>query len=202
MEIVASRYVGVWEEFATLVLDVDGQVSFRLPPVGFVAGVPGAGGQGNVTLDVTVREKGTGYLEKTSRLLTVASTPVKLQVIPESTVFKPSLPLTLLLVTETPDNQPLDREVSVTLTYMTQDFDQIQQDHITVSTESGKALLTVEPPSDAVALTLEAQTGQAHASFTLEASYSPSGNFIHVEQVSREDLQVGDQAHLLWVGGR
>ncbi len=82
VEIVASRYVGVWEEFATLVLDIDGQRSFRLPPVGFVAGVPGAGGQGNVTLDVTVREKGTGYQEETSRLLTVASTPVKLQVIP------------------------------------------------------------------------------------------------------------------------
>ena len=194
VEIIASRYVGVWEEFATLVLDIDGEKSFELPPVGFVAGVPGAGGQGNVTLDVTVREKGTGYQEETSRIITVASTAVKLQVIPESTVFKPSLPLTLLVVTETPDNQPLDTEVSVNLTYMSQGFDQIKEKQHTVTTKNGKALLTVEPPDDAVALTMEAHTDQAHASFTLEASYSPSGNFIHVEQLSRGRLQVGDHA--------
>ena len=194
VEIVASRYVGVWKEFASLMLDINGRQSFELPAVGFVAGVPGARGMGNITLDVKVREQGTGHQEETTRLLTVAPTPVSLQVIPESTVFKPSLPFTFLIVTETPDNRPLDRDVSVSLTYLSQDFEHIEQRHYAVRTENGKAILTVEPPSQAVALTLEAEAEQAHASLTLEASYSPSGSFIHVEQVSRGVLQVGDRA--------
>ena len=60
MEVVASRYVGVWEEYARFEGPIDGETSFRLPPVEYVAGVPQAGGKGNVSLDVTVREKGTG----------------------------------------------------------------------------------------------------------------------------------------------
>ena len=194
VEIVASRYVGIWEEFASLVLDIDGRQSFELPPVGFVAGVPGARGMGNITLDVKVRERGTEHKEETTRLLTVAPTPVSLQVIPESIVFKPTLPFTFLIITETPDNQPLDRDVTVSLTYLSQDFDNVEERRYAVRTVNGKAILTVEPPSQAVALTLEAEAKQAHAALTLEASYSPSGNFIHVEQMSRGALQVGDRA--------
>ena len=194
VEIVASRYVGTWQKFATFTQEIDGQRSFELPPVGFVAGVPGSRGMGNVTLDVTVREKATGYKESTTRLLTVAPTPVSLQVIPESIVFKPSLPLTLLIVTETPDNKPLDRDVTVNLTYMSKDFDKIRQMSHKIRTRKGRALLQVNPPAEAVALTLEATAEQAHASLTLEAAYSPSGNFIHVEQVSLGPLKVGDQA--------
>ena len=41
----------------------------------YAAGVPGAQGMSNVTLEVTVREKGTGYEEKTTHLVTVASAP-------------------------------------------------------------------------------------------------------------------------------
>ena len=55
VEIVASRYVGQWEEYARFEGPIDGETTFELPPVGFVAGVPVAGGQGNVTLDVTIR---------------------------------------------------------------------------------------------------------------------------------------------------
>ena len=194
VEIVASRYVGTWEEFATFTQDINSEASFELPPVGFVTGVPGARGMGNVTLDVTVREKSTGYEEKTTRLLTVAATQVSLQVIPETIVFKPSLTLTFLIVTETPDNQPLDMDTTVNLTYMSDDFDQIKQESHNIKTENGKALLKVTPPADAVALTLEATAEEAHASLVLEASYSPSGNFIHVEQVSQGPLKVGDRA--------
>jgi hypothetical protein len=38
---------------------------------------------GNVQLEVTVEEQATGYVEKTTHLVTVAATPVSLQVIPE-----------------------------------------------------------------------------------------------------------------------
>ena len=166
VEIVASRYVGAWEEFATITQDLDSRTPFELPAVGFVAGVPGAGGMGNVTLDVTVREKATGYSEKSTRLLTVASTPVSLQVIPESTVFKPSLPLSFLIVAETPDNKPLERDVMVVLTYMSKDFDELEQESYNIRTEGGRALLNVSPPAESVALTLEATAEQAHASLT------------------------------------
>ena len=198
VEIVASRYVGVWEEFATLVQALDGEAGFELPAAGYVAGVPGAGGLGNVTLDVTVKERATGYEEKTTHLLTVAATPVNLQVIPESGVFKPTLPFAFLVLTETPDNQPLDEDVSVVISYMDEYLDQVRRETRRVTTENGKALLKLTPPEDAVALTLEATTdsdsGSAHASLALEAGYSPSGSFIHVEQVGQGTLGVGDMA--------
>ena len=89
VEIVASRYVGVWEEFATFTQEIDGSGSFELPAVGYVSGVPASGGQGNLTLEITVREKSTGYVETTTRLLTVAESPLKLQVIPESRLSSP-----------------------------------------------------------------------------------------------------------------
>ena len=47
----ASRYVGEWEEYATLTKAIDGEVQFELPAVGYVAGVPAAGGMGNVMIE-------------------------------------------------------------------------------------------------------------------------------------------------------
>ena len=38
VEIVASRYVGQWEEYARFQGPIDGETTFDLPPVGFVAG--------------------------------------------------------------------------------------------------------------------------------------------------------------------
>ena len=194
VEIVASRYVGVWEEFATFTSDIDGETSFELPAVGYVSGVPGAGGQGNLTLEVTVTEKSTGYVERTTRLLTVANAPVNLQIIPESPAFKPSLPFPLMLVTETPDNLPVSRSVTVNLTYLDGNLQAIEQKSVAARTERGKAMLQITPPREAVALTIEAQSGRANAYLNLEASYSPSGNFIHVELLGDGLLNVGEQA--------
>ena len=191
LAIVASRYVGNWEEYATLVQPLVGETTFKLPPVQYVAGVPEAGGLGNVTLRVTVREKSTGYEEETTRLLTVAPAPISVKVIPESGVFKPSLPMSFLVVTETPDGKPVDEEVEINLFYMGKDFDSVKQDSLSVRTERGKAILTVEPPKDAAALNLEATAGQAHTSLTIQSGYSPSGNFIHLEQVTEGPVHVG-----------
>ncbi len=194
VDIVASRYVGVWEEFAIYAKDIDGSMSFELPAVGYVSGVPASGGQGNLTLDVTVREKSTGYVETTTRLLTVAGAPLKLQVIPESLAFKPSLPFSFLIVTETPGNEPVDREVSVVVDYLGEDLQSLGRKTHRVGTDRGKALLRVDPPKEAVALTLEAVSEQARAVLNLQASYSPSGNFIHVEQTGDSLLNVGETA--------
>ncbi len=192
--IMASRYVGQWEEFARFTTDIDGEASFEIPAVGYVAGVPGQRGMGNVQLEVVVQEKATGYEEKTTRLLTIAQSELSLQLIPEGSSFKPGLPFNFLLVTETPDNQPLDAQVELSIAYLDEDFQQFDQKREKVSTEKGKALITITPPSGAIALEVHAQAGDAYAWKMVQAGYSPSGHFIHVEQVSSGPLALGERA--------
>jgi len=193
VEIVATRYVGTWEEFARITRPIDGQVDFSLPPAGYVAGVPAAQGQGNVQLAVTVREKATGYEEKTTRLLTVAQAPVVLSAIPESAAFKPGLGLSILFVAETPDQEPTDAEVAVEIGYVKTNL-QSSLETRQVSVRGGKGLLKITPPKDAIALTLSANAGGSYATLALQAGYSPTGSFIHVEQASSGRLKVGDTA--------
>lgn len=191
--IVATRYVGQWEEYATLTREIDGEIDFELPPAYYVAGTPAASGQGNVQLDITVTEKSTGYIEKTSRLLTVAQSAVNLQLIPEGSVFKPGLPFSILVLTETPGNQPVDSKVDLTITYMDKHFQDLETDTQEINTLQGKALLELAPPEEAIALMLEASSGDSYASRTLQSSYSPSGNFIHLEQVNKGTLKIGQE---------
>ncbi len=191
-EIVAWRYVGQWEEYARASGSIDGEARFTIRQVGYVAGVPAAGGQGNVRLDVTIREKGTGYEEATSRLLTVAAAPVVLKVIPENSVFKPGLDMSYLVIAEEPDGTPVDTDVTVTIEYLDSQFDSFHQGTANVATSGGKALVKFAPPSDAVRLVLHASTAEAYASLVLQSGHSPSGNFIHLEQVTEGGVGVGD----------
>ncbi len=191
--VTALRYVGQWEEFARFTTDIDGQADFEIPAVGYVAGVPGQRGMGNVQLDVAVQEKATGYEVKTSRLLTVAQSELSLQLIPEGSTFKPGLPFNFLLVAETPDNQPVDAEVELSINYLDEDFQIFDEERQRVQTEKGKALVTITPPSGAIAMEANAQARDAYAWQMVQAGYSPSGHFIHVEQVSEGALAVGDQ---------
>ncbi len=200
LEIRASRYVGQWEEYATFSKAISFETDFELPPVGYVAGVPEAGGMGNVMLEITVMETATGYEEETSRLLTVADSPVNIQIIPEGSVFKPGLPFSFLIITETPDNQPLEAEIAVEVTYLDDEFDDIKTDEMEVETNKGKAIVEVTPPKNSVALVIESfeltpvsTTEPASAAKMLEASYSPSGDFIHVEQIDDVLPQVGEE---------
>lgn len=199
VEIEASRYVGEWEVYATFNAAVDGEVQFEIQGPGYVAGVPAAGGQGNVMLEITVTEHATGYEESSSELLTVVDSPLNIQIIPDSSVFKPGLPFELLIVTETPDNRPVESAVAVEITYIDGKFKEGAKVKREVVTSRGKALVEVTPPNDSVALVIEAfelterSSGQpARASRTLEAGYSPSGNFIHVEQVSQGIPEIGE----------
>jgi len=196
LEIKASRYVGVWEEFATFTKSIDGETEFVIEPAGYVAGVPEAGGMGNVMLDITVTEQSTGYVEKTSELLTVTSTPVNIQIIPESRVFKPGLPLSMLIVSETPDNEPVDTDIRIEVSYIDDEYSQITTDTKEVKTDKGKVIIEINPPDKAVALTVDCfeltSRRNATAHLEMEASYSPSGNFIHVEQTSEGVPEVGE----------
>jgi CD109 antigen len=193
VKIVATKYVGQWQEYATLTKTIDGQTDFELPAAQYVAGTPASGGQGNVQLDITVTEKSTGYVESTSRLLTVAQSSVNLQLIPEGSVFKPGLPFNVLLLTETPDNQPVDSLVSATITYMNDKFEDFKTEKKDISTSKGKALLELAPPAEAIALMIEANSAGDYASLTMQSSYSPSGDFIHLEQTTEGTPEVGQK---------
>ncbi len=191
-EIVAWRYVGQWEEYARASGSISGDARFTIPPVRYVAGVPAAGGQGNVRLDVTIREKGTGYEEATSALLTVAAAPVVLKVIPENRVFKPGLDMSYLVVAQEPDGTPVDTDVTVTVEYLDSEFEAAHQSTSQVRTSGGKAIVRATPPPGAVRLLLSAGAKGAYTSLALQAGHSPSGNFIHLEQVSEGNAGVGD----------
>ncbi|HLA19149.1 MAG TPA: alpha-2-macroglobulin family protein, partial [Dehalococcoidia bacterium] len=195
LRVKASRYVGVWEEFATFTAPIDSEADFQIKPAGFIAGVPEAGGQGNVTLDVTVVERATGYEETTTTLVTVAASPVNVQIIPESPVFKPSLPFNLLVVTETPDGQPVEAAVNLDVAYMDENYSQVGTEQQRVETKRGTATLRLAPPAGAFSLSVTASSGDAYAYKEVTAGYSPSGNFIHVEQLEPALLKVGDKAN-------
>jgi CD109 antigen len=176
LQVKASRYVGVWEEFATFTAPINAEADFEIKPAGFLAGVPEAGGQGNVTLDVTVVERATGYEEKTTELVTVAASPVNVQIIPESPSFKPSLPFNLLIVTETPDGEPVEAAVNVEVAYMDRNFAQVGREQKRVETKRGTAIVTLTPPAaGAVTMTVTATSGDAYATKEVAAGYSPSG---------------------------
>ncbi|MBI4286544.1 MAG: alpha-2-macroglobulin [Chloroflexi bacterium] len=193
LEIKASRYVGEWRQFAVVTKAIDGETDFSLPAVGYVAGTPAGGGMGNVMLDVVVREKSTGYEEKTNRLLTIAQTPLRIQLIPESAVFKPGLPFNFLLITETPDNKPVETTVKLHLSFLGNEFQEVGQADKEVKTVKGKALIEVTPPEKSVSLTAQVDAEGASATKTITASYSPSGNFIQLEQISEGTPQIGEE---------
>ena len=194
MEVVALRYVGRWEEYARFDTEIEGESSFELPAPGYVAGSPAAGGQGNLQLNVTVREQGTGYVEQTSRLITVAASPVNLQLIPAGSYFSPGLAFPLLLVAETPGNRPVDADAELRVSYYGEGLERIGRGSLDAEVSRGKVLVELNPPAEAVALMVEANADGSRAQLALQASYSPSGSCIQVEQVGDLLLEVGDQA--------
>ena len=133
---------------------------------------------------MTIYEKGTGYEESTTRLFPVAPAPVTLKVIPESRVFKPGLEMSYLVVAQEPDGSPVDTDVTLTLVYINKVFDAVYRETVRVATSNGKAIVKADSPRDAAAMLLEADAGQAYTSLILQSGHSPSGSFIHVEQVT------------------
>lgn len=194
LKVTAYRYIGAWEEFATYSAAIDGEGGFTIQPAGYVAGVPEAGGLGNVRLDVSVAERATGYEEKTTELVTVAASPVNVKLIPESSAFKPTLPFGVLLVTETPGGEPVEAEVNLDISYLTEDFREAGHESRRVETSRGTAVVQLTPPSNAARTVISASSGDSGAYKELTAAYSPSGNFIHVQQQGAPDLAVGDTA--------
>jgi CD109 antigen len=190
--IKASKYVGTWQQFATFNAKVtDGAAEFDIPAAGYVAGVPGAGGQGNVRLEITVAERATGYVENTERLLTIAQSGTIIQIIPPASNFKPGLPFDFMIITESPDNQMKDVEVQVSVTAIDKDFKNTTIINKKVNTIKGKAVVQMTPTASAVALTINCSTSDANAYKAVTSAYSPTSSFIHVEQSSEGVPDVG-----------
>ena len=193
LRIVASKYLWQWEEFAEFTAEIDGSTSFELPETGYIFGGRGPDGAGNVSLEVTVEEKLTGHVETTTANQTVVHSPVSLQLIPESPSFKPSLPFSVLLVTESPDSTLADHEVGLETYYFDKGLLITYSEESRVSTVGGKALVTITPPEGTVAVALLADSGGSYASTVLKAAHSPSNSYVHLEQVAGS-LGVGDRA--------
>ncbi len=192
LEIKATKYVGNWQNYASVKIDIDGQADFTIPAAQYVAGVPGAQGNGNVKLEYTVTEDSTGYQEKSDSLLTVSQSSINLSIIPEGSTFKPGLPYSFLVISETPDNKVVDTSINARISYLDKDFQQIKDEVKKLVTSHGKALFEINPPMDSVALTIDCNSQNASAAKTIEAAYSPTGNFIHLEQTSEGTPNVGE----------
>ena len=191
VNIVASRYVGVWEEYASYKTDLeDGSADFELPATGWVAGTYGAGGMGSLMLNISVTDTGD-HTETTTELLKITESPVVLQLIPESRLVKPGMPFNVLVVTETPEGEPLEKEVDVKINFMSERY--VQDTHAkTLTTENGIALVTFEVPDDTAGADLMGETDDISQYMELSVVYSPTGSFLHVSQTGDGTPNVGD----------
>ncbi|MBW8039279.1 MAG: alpha-2-macroglobulin [Planctomycetes bacterium] len=117
VDLLAKRYVGVWEEYATYTTTLsNGMADFLLPPVGYVSGTPGADGAGSVQLEATVTDT-SGHEEKATKLLKIVDSTIQHQIIALSKSITPGQPFDVLLVAQTPDGQPVTFSAEVTCEY-------------------------------------------------------------------------------------
>ena len=193
LKIVASKYGYQWEEFAEFTAEIDGTASFELPAPGYVSSGRGPDGLGNVSLEVTVQEKSTGHVETKTVPHTVVHSTVDVVLIPEGSSFKPSLPFSVLIITEGPDNGLIDQDVGLETYYFDEGLSITYAEESRVNTVDGKALLSITPPEGTVAVALMADAGGSYASKVLKAAFSPTNSFIHLQHVAGS-LAVGDRA--------
>ena len=190
VEIVASRYYGQWREIARTALEIDGVAVFSLPSVGNLF----SRDDKQVRLDIEVREEETGHLARIREVLSIERSPEVVRLISESKFFKPSLPMSVLLLTETPAGLPLDRQVGVEISYLDSHLALMFAEERRVTTTKGMALVRLTPPDDSVAVTIQARTPKGSDAVSLRAQYSKSRNYVHLQQVGGAAFAAGDRA--------
>ena len=194
LKIVASKFnYYEWEEFAEFTAPIDGTATFELPALDSISGARGPDGSGNVSLEVTVQEKETGHVETTTAPHTVSYSTVTVELIPEGSSFKPSLPFSVLILTDALDESRIDQDVGLETYYFDDGLYVTYAEESRVKTVDGKALISITPPEGTVAVALLADAGGGQASEVLKAAYSPSGSYIHLVQ-DAGSLEVGDRA--------
>ena len=83
----ASVYYGVWTEvYSTQGSLVQGQYSFSIKPIGYAVGIPAAGGNGYLQLNVSVTDTG-GHTETRTKIIPISATSVSLSVLTDSCVL-------------------------------------------------------------------------------------------------------------------
>ncbi len=199
VKIEARRYVGEWETYATAEgrLDEEGRFAFDLPAVDYVAGTPGAGGDGTLQLKVSVTDD-TGHEEKTDAVLKIVDAGVTIQLIPESNVIKPGLNQELLVVTKTPGGQPLSLEADIEMIFISADGTNLHEFQDEVETENGLGTYAFEVPEKtaiaSITVRAEHEKRSTEEYIILEAVHSPASHFIHLRQRNEGVLQVGEEA--------
>ena len=175
-----------WTEFAEFTAEIDGTASFELPATEYISSGRGPDGTGNVSLEVTVQEKATGHVETTTAPHTVVHSTVNLQLIPEGSSFKPSLPFSVLLVTDSPDRSLIDHDVGLETYYFDEGLSITYSEESRVNTVDGKALVSITPPEGTVAIAISwRMPAEATRPPCSRPAHSPSNSFIHLEQVRR-----------------
>ncbi len=193
VEVRAYKYVAQWEEFATFRGQLSGgAVQFEIPRVGYLVGTVGSGGLGSVILNVSVID-GSGHEERDSQLLKIAGSPTVVQIIPSGEIIKPGLPLDVLIVTETPGGEPLDKRVQLTATYYMDDGSTSSEER-EVTTFKGIAMADLNVPGKCASANLAASVKEdgAQVEISLRSAYSPAGYFVHIKQSSPGEVRVGD----------
>jgi CD109 antigen len=200
VKVEAYKYVGEWVRHATYAAALkDGSADFTIPAAGYVAGTPGAGGQGSLMLNVTVADT-AGHLETTSKLLKITQSPVVLQLIPEGRSVKPGIPFQLIAVTQSPDDRPVDKAVKVSAVFKDLYLDNISTASRTLDTENGLVIFSLNPPANTYAVEVHAEVegvAAAKADVALQSVYSPSSTFIHIVQASKGAPKPGETADFL-----
>ena len=196
VEIEAVRYTGTWETYSTYSAILEnGSAEFELPAVGWIAGTYGAGGQGSLMLNISVMDTGN-HTETTTELLKIVESDTILQLIPESSTVKPGLSFEVLVVTEDPDGNAIDTDVSITAAFHEPGYTETGKDD-TVTTNNGIAIISYTIPDSCTgahlgAKCLDTSDEGVYQHVELDAAYSPGASFIHVAQTSDGMPNVGD----------
>ena len=196
VEVRASRYVGVWEEYASYTATLsNGSADFLLPEVGYVAGTPGAGGAGNAQLDLTVTDT-SGHEEKTNKLLKIVDSTIQHQIIALSRVIVPDLPFDVQLVAKTQEGQPVTVSAEVTCDYFDEYWGMLSSESRSLASFDGSVTVSFTPPRrTAIAMihsSVQSNETSADAELTIYAAYSPSDSFLHLSRSSDAPVNVGD----------
>jgi len=194
VEVRASRYVGVWEEYARYTAPLsDSTAEFLLPEVGYASGTPGAGGSGSVQLDVIVTDT-SGHEEKTTKLLKVVSAGIEHRLIASSRSFTPAQPYEIVMVAETPDGVPVSATAELLCEYYSQGIESIWTETHKVSFH-GSTPLSLTAPKDASWVSLESTARSDEEAVTaylsVYATYSPTDSFLHLNRPDDVPVQVG-----------
>lgn len=201
-EIRASRYVGVWEEYATYTGTLeDGLAPFDFPPVNYVSGTPSNGGAGNLLIELTVTDT-SGHAESYSEFFKIPQGDLQLQVIPLVPRIVPETSFDVAVTAQDPSGASAECSGTLTVQYVLfipaesgAYFDWPAPETQAFATSGGVARITLTAPKNALycTLTASAKSGdqQITAAASLFGAYSPSSSFIRIMRTSNEPVTVG-----------